>query len=224
MRANGERQDVYIRPLAFINEPGPIISAPRVYAIPTIAIYTAHLPSKLKEEKLLSCCVSSWTRISDNVMPPRVKAAANYRNGRLSNIEAKLNGYDNPIILDYRGKVSESAGACLMIVRDGILITPPVTASILESVTRGVLIRLAREVLKLEVQEREMDRTELYIADEAFLCGTGAEVSPIGSVDKQVVNDGQIGPITRRIRALYHDIVRGIDARYPEWRTPVWKG
>jgi len=109
-----------------------------------------------------------------------------------------------------------------MIVRDGMVITPPVTASILESVTRRVLIQLFREALGIEVVEREVDRTELYIADEAFLCGTGAEVSPITSIDRLPVGSGQIGPITNKIRTLYKEMVRGIDPRYKGWRTPVW--
>jgi branched-chain amino acid aminotransferase len=124
-------------------------------------------------------------------------------------------------MLDPNGKVAEAPGACLMIVRDGKIITPSVTSGILESITRETIIRLCREVLQIRVSEREMDRTELYVAREAFLCGTGSEITPIASIDRFTLGDGKIGPITQRIASLYHNLVRGIDTHYPEWRTTV---
>jgi branched-chain amino acid aminotransferase len=166
-------------------------------------------------------CISSWSRITDNVMPPRVKASSNYLNSRYASEEARRNGYDIALILNPNGKVAEAPGACLMLVRDGKIITPTVTSGILESITRATLIQLCRDVLNVEVIEREVDRTELYVAQEAFLCGTGAEITPIASVDRFTLGDGNIGAITARVENLYHDLVRGIDARYAEWRTAV---
>ncbi len=168
----------------------------------------------------LAACVSSWTRISDNAMPPRIKASANYHAGRLATLQAKTDGYDSALLLTARGKVSEAAAACLFLVRDGVLITPGRTSDILESVTRATVITLAGE-LGLMVEEREVDRTELYIADEVFLCGTGQELVAVTSVDRLPVADAKPGPITQRLQAAYEAVVRGTTDAHPEWRAAV---
>jgi branched-chain amino acid aminotransferase len=165
--------------------------------------------------------VSSWTRLGDNVMPPRIKASSNYLNSRYASEEAKRNGYDYAIILNSNGKVAEGPGACLMLIRGQKLITPAVTSGILESITREVMLQLARERLGLEVIEREVDRTELYVADEIFFCGTGAEIASVVSVDRLPVGTGAVGPYTRQMTDCYHDLVRGNDPGHPEWRTSV---
>ena len=220
LRANEVCQDTYIRPFAFASR-GRYLSRGSPEAVTCVLINLFPFESHLKTDDAVHCCVSSWTRISDNVMPPRIKAVANYWNSRLAGNEATRNGYDSAILLNERGKVAEGPGACLMLVRRGRVITPLVTAGILESITRDTLIHLFRQELGVEVVEREVDRTELYLAEEAFFCGTGAEVRPILSVDRFPVGDGQIGPLTRQIGALYHDVVRGIEGRYREWRTLV---
>lgn len=218
LRANKLSGDIYIRPFAFV-ESTTFSSA--ATDIPRIVITIQEWPSRLKNGKVNQACVSSWTRIGDNVMPPRIKAASNYLNSRYASEEAKRNGYDNALFLNSNGKVSESTGACLMIVRNGKIITPSVTSNVLESITRETLIQLCREVLHIETIERELDRTELYVASEAFLCGTGAEITPLASIDRFTLGDGNIGPITQRIESLYDDLVRGVDTRYSEWRTEV---
>lgn len=218
LRANKHESDAYIRPLAFVDAPTFSGSGENIARIVQSSLLWE---SRLKSGKVAHACVSSWSRITDNVMPPRIKASSNYLNSRFASEEAKRNGYDAAIILQPNGKVAEAPGACLMIVRDGKIITPPVTSGILESITRETLIQLCREVLNIPVIEREIDRTELYVAREAFLCGTGAEITPLASIDRFTLGDGNIGPLTQRIESLYHDIVRGIDARYPEWRTEV---
>ena len=218
LRANKLTGDIYIRPFAFV-ESTTFSSA--ATDVPRIVITIQEWQSRLKSGKVAHACVSSWTRISDNVMPPRIKAASNYLNSRYASEEAKRNGYDNALFLNPNGKVSESTGACLMIVRNGKIIMPSVTSNILESITRDTLVQLCREVLHIDTVERELDRTELYIANEAFLCGTGAEITPLASIDRFTLGDGNIGPITQRIENLYHDLVRGVDSRYPEWRTLV---
>src|SRR5213596_3868187 len=173
----------------------------------------------------LSCCVSSWTRTSDNAITIRLKCGPNYQNGRLALLQAKADGYEAPILMNAQGHVAEGTGATFFMVRKGRLVTPPVTADVLESITRATLIEeVCPNVLGLEVVEREIDRTELYVADEAFFCGSGYEITPIVSIDRFPLGDGQVGPLTRRVLRVYMDVVRGVDKRYAEWRTPTYRG
>ncbi|NPV07006.1 MAG: branched-chain amino acid transaminase [Anaerolineae bacterium] len=223
LRANGIREDTYIRPVAFYD--GVKLPSFRytVGAPPDLCLSTMGFRSHLGQGKSKACAVSSWIRVSDNQCPPRVKVMSNYQNNRLAFLEAHADGYDDAIILDDRGKVTEAAAACLFMVREGVVTTSPVTHGILESVTRDVVIRLCREALGLPVAEREIDRTELYVCEEVFLCGTGEEVTAVTSVDRLPVGDGSPGPIFAQVERLYHDLVRGLDPRYPEWRTPVYR-
>ena len=173
----------------------------------------------------LKCNVSSWTRTSDNAIPIRLKCGANYQNGRLARLQARADGYDEPIFLNQQGHVAEGSGATLFMVRKGRLVTPPVTSDVLESITRATLIEeICPHGLGIEVVEREIDRTELYVAEEAFFCGSGYEITPIVSVDRFPLGDGAVGPITERLLRAYMDIVRGVDKRYPAWRTPTYSG
>ena len=160
--------------------------------------------------------------MADNALPPRLKCFSNYHNGRLAAMEATVSGYDWPVLLDGQGKITEGPGACLAIVRDGKVITPSVTSSILESVTRTTIGTIVQEVLEVPWVERVIDRTELYLADEIFFLGTGWEIMPVVSVDRLTVGEGQVGPVTQAIHGAYRDIVRGVDKRHPDWRTPVW--
>jgi branched-chain amino acid aminotransferase len=137
-------------------------------------------------------------------------------------MEATVSGYDWAVLLDGRGKVTEGPGACLALVRDGQVILPTVTNGILESITRDTVIHLLKDVLKIPCVEREVDRTELYLADELFFLGTGWEIMPAVSVDRLDVGDGKIGPITRDIAEVYKKVATGEDARFSEWRTAVW--
>jgi branched-chain amino acid aminotransferase len=171
----------------------------------------------------LQCCISSWTRTSDNAIPIRLKCGANYQNARLAVLQAKADGYDAPIFLNNPGKVAEGTGASFFMVRKGKLVTPTITSDILESITRTTLIEeICPHLLELEVVEREIDRTELYVADEAFFCGSGYEITPITSIDRFPLGTGAVGPITQRITEAYMNLVRGIDSRFPEWRTPIY--
>ena len=170
--------------------------------------------------KGLKCCVSSWRRINDSSFPPRIKAGPNYLNSRLSLLEAKQNGYDYPILLNDRSTVAEGPGACLFIVRNGSLITPPVYASVLESITRNAVIDVARSILKVPVMEREIDRTELYLADEIFFVGTAIEIMPVES-DGIQVKDFRPRPITREILKHYFKIVRSESEHFARWNTPI---
>lgn len=218
MRENKPETDVYIRPFAYA-ESRTFGSATDTHA--HVIIHVTDWDSKLKTDAVSHSTVSSWTRLSDNQMSPRVKASANYLNSRYASEEAKRNGYDHAILLTPQGKVAEGPGMCLMLVRDGKIITPSVTSGILESITRDTVMQIAREALGLELIERDVDRTELYTADEAFFCGTGIEVVPIVSIDRMKLGDGKPGEISKQVQSCYHDIVRGIEPRYSEWRTQV---
>lgn len=220
LQANGCKEDTYIRPMAYRGRGGRSFRS-QSETVTSILINTHPFTSSLKTGRAIAVGVSSWTRISDNVMPPRVKAVANYRNSQLAWQEASRNGYDDALILNERHKVAEAPGACVMMVKRGRVITPPITGGVLESVTRSTLLQMFGEQLNTPTEEREIDRTELYLADEVFLCGTGAEVTPVTSVDRYQVGDGAIGPITARMIDLYHDMVRGLDAPYDGWRTAV---
>jgi len=220
LQDNEVREDTYIRPLAYASS----ASGKRLSEIgndAALLINTRSMPSHLLTGKSESAKVSSWRRISDEVMPPRIKNLSNYRNGQLASMEARTDGYDTALLLNTGGTVAEGPGACVMMVRDGRLITPDVTSSILESITRDALMTLARDVLGIEVIERPVDRTELYLADEAFLCGTAAEITPIVSIDKYDIGTGAVGEVTRSLEQVFHDVLRGREDRYPHWRIPV---
>jgi branched-chain amino acid aminotransferase len=179
---------------------------------------------RVEEGAGVRACVSSWVRTSDNAIPIRLKSGSNYQNGRLARLQANADGYEEPIFLNKEGHVAEGTGATFFMVRKGRLVTPPVTADILESITRTTIIEnLYPDLFGMDVVEREIDRTELYVADEAFLCGSGYEITPLTSIDQFQLGDGNVGPITRRLSSAYMNIVRGVDKRFPEWRTPVYK-
>ncbi len=219
LRTNSVREDFYIRAVAFNSGSG--FFAKGFQHETRILIETVPIASHLGANESMACCVSSWTRIADNVMPPRVKCGSNYANNRRALKEAQMHGYDNAIMLNSQGKVTETTVSCVFMIRDGTPITSPVTSGILESITRATLIELFRERLGKPVIERDIDRTELYIADELFCCGTGQEITAITSVDGFPVG-GEVGPITKEIEALYHSVVRGEHADYAEWRSLVW--
>jgi branched-chain amino acid aminotransferase len=178
---------------------------------------------RVAENNGLRCCITSWDRTSDNAIPIRLKCGANYQNGRLATLQAKADGYDAPIFLNRHGTVAEGSGATFFMVRKGRLTTPPMTSDILESITRATLMEHICPDLGIDVYEREIARTELYVADEAFFCGSGYEITPIVSVDGFALGDGKPGPITQQLLAAYMNIVRGVDKRYSEWRTPVYR-
>ena len=222
VQANEFRDDIYVQPLAYFGDSTTPGYLPVSERHGDITIFNRQVGSVLGSGQVTSCGVSSWTRISDNVMPPRVKAIANYQNSRYVADESSRHGYDFGIILNPQGKVSEISYACLYIVRDGVAITPPVSAGILESITRDVVKQLLQDELGIPVIERDVDRTELYIADEVFICGTGAELQAVANIDGYKIGDGSIGPMVSQLEQLFHDIVRGKDSRHPEWRTGVY--
>ena len=172
-------------------------------------------------KKGLHCCVSSWRRISDDDLSPRIKCGANYINSRVGQREALRNGYDTCIFLNKEGRVSEGPGSCFFMVKDGVLITPKLTESVLESITRDTLIKLAQS-MNIDVVERSVDRTELYSCDEAFLCGSAMELTPILSIDKFLINNGVQGNIAEKIHKKYLQVVTGREVKFMNWLTPIY--
>ena len=222
LHANDIRQGVHLRPSLFVAGDGSIQARGPVslgiVAVPSGAI----IDTGGWDSRPFRLAVSSWRRIDDNSMPPRIKCAANYQNARMALIQAEDDGYDGTLMLDASGHVTEEARACVFAVRDGAALTPPVTNDILESITRDTVIRLLREDHGVEVVEREIDRTELYVADEVFLSGTALGVTPVGSVDRFDVGDGAPGPVTAALNRTYVDAASGRDSRRAEWLTPVY--
>ena len=217
IHANEYREDIYIRLQAYIDDWGNMIAKGPV----STSIVSYPRPRLDAFETGRSFAVSSWRRLDDNASPPRAKASGNYINSRLAGMEAKESGYDGAIILTAAGKVSEGPGGCIFLVRNGVLITPGVTSGILESLTRDSILRMALETGQA-AETRDVDRTELYIADEIFYCGTGQEITPIISVDRIPAGDGTPGKITRAMQALYDNQVRDIAPEHRDWRTPVY--
>ncbi|HIQ29154.1 MAG TPA: branched-chain amino acid transaminase [Candidatus Caldiarchaeum subterraneum] len=218
LRENRFQTSVYIRPIIFVGAGGigldfsnnPVQTA--IIALPF---------SKYFAKTGLRVHVSSWRRIPDSSLPPKAKAAANYVNSILATREAKKAGYDEAILLDHHGYVSEGAGENLFLVKDGIISTPPITASILEGITRNSIMTLCRD-LGYRVVERMISRTELYTADELFFTGTAAEVQPILEVDGRRIADGNPGRITKQLMELYSRVVIGEEEKYRSWLTPVY--
>lgn len=172
-------------------------------------------------KKGLNVCVTSWRRISDETLSPRIKCGANYINSRVGQREALRNGYDTCLFLNEAGKVSEGPGSCFFMVRNGELITPQLTDSVLESITRDTVIKIA-ESKGYKVVERTIDRTELYTCDEAFLCGSAMEMTPVLSVDKYTIGNGETGKITKELHMAYLDVVRGKVDEFKDWVTPIY--
>ena len=220
VRANEFREDVHIRPMVWVDGDAEMMATgPIGWAVAALA-----RPFNPAVRDGVHVGVSSWRRIADTAMPARVKATANYVNGRLAGIQGKADGYDNVLLLTDRGHVAESPGSCFFMVRQGRAITPGVTSSILESVTRATVLELMAEIVGAPSLERDVDRTELYAAEEAFFCGSGQEIQPIVSVDRLPVGAGVPGPLTRRLQERYFAIVRGETNDHAEWLTPVWGG
>jgi branched-chain amino acid aminotransferase len=218
IKANEFRESIHIRYMVYVGGSGPIS------ALGPAEISIVALPGKTAYDldKGISCSVSSWIRIRDNTIPPRVKCAANYQNGRLASMQAKRDGYDYTLMLNESGKLTETPSSCVFMVRKGQPATSRITDGILESITRSTLMTLFEKELGRPVVEREIDRTELYIADEVFLCGSGAEVVPIVNIDGYRVGRGTRGPLTERIQRSYFDTVRGMKKECMEWLTPVY--
>lgn len=219
LQANELREDTHVRVIAFLAGDDELPATAPV----GLVVGCVPRPTATTVAKGIRCKSASIARIAATALPPRVKATANYINTRAAEIEARRDGYDGALMLTADGRLSEGTGACVFLVRGGVLITPDVGSDILESITRDTVMTLAREGLGLGVVERRVDRTELYAADEAFWCGSGQEIVPILSVDRLDVGSGAVGPVTQGLQKSYFDLVRGHSADHPKWREPVWR-
>jgi branched-chain amino acid aminotransferase len=219
LRANEFAQDVHIVIVGYfgLGETFDPISHADVTGVHITAVPAPHAPGGGVG---LAVGVSSWRRIGDDTMPPRIKTGANYHNSRLAHHEAVRNGFDTALLLNQRGTLAESPGSCLVVIRDGELVTPPGTSGVLDGITVATVAQIAERELGLVLRRREVDRTELYMADEAFLCGTLHEVLPVTSVDRIPIGAGVPGPITEMLQAGYRRAVHG-DAAYRAFATPM---
>lgn len=215
------REDAHVRATVYVGEGEDHTPDPSKMFVGSFVTALAR-PAKKTIKTGTHAAVSSWRRIDDQAMPPRAKVTGNYVNSRLAQVQARIDGYDTAIMLDHTGKVSETAGACVMLIRSGRVHTPAVTNSILEGITRDTLIELFQREFGLSVSERPIDRSELYLADEIIECGSGHEVSPIVSVDRMPVGSGEPGPLTRAIQEKYLSAVRGEREQYSHWLTSVY--
>jgi len=220
MRRNGLRTDVYVRPIAYK-------SAERVGVRPddedSFALIAMPFGAYLPSDQGLHAGVSSWRRIEDNAIPPRAKICGAYVNSALASDDAKQNGFDEAILLNESGQVAEASTCNIFMVRKGKLITPPVTANVLEGITRDSVMELAQRELGLEVVERPIARSELYICDELFFTGTAVGIAPVVRVDHRAIQDGVVGALTNEIRTVYFDAMRGNNQRYFKWLEPVYR-
>lgn len=218
-KKNNVRESCYIRPFYFVGRHG--INLHVTENTPTHAAIVMFPFGELFNKNGIKAGVSSWRRIHDISTPPLAKMGGNYLNSILATQESKRNGYDEAILLDHLGNISEAPGENIFIVRDGKLLTPPPSSSALEGITKDSAIRIAKD-LGYQTIEREIPRTEIYFADEVFLTGTAAEITPVISIDGKKVGYGKIGEITGNIRKIYSDITMGKNKKYSKWITPVY--
>lgn len=218
VQKNAPDRNVYIRPLVY--KAGIVLSPALTGIRDDLAIYMIPLDDYVDLSSPLKLMVSSWQRIEDNIIPSRGKFSGGYINSALAKDQAAEGGYDDAIMLNRDGKVSEGSGANLFLVRNGTLITSPVTADILEGITRRSLVEFARDQ-GIPIEERAIDRSELYVADEVFLCGTGVQIAAVGSIDGRQIADGKRGPITEKLQEIYFALVRGEDSPYSHYVTRI---
>ncbi|MEX1193859.1 MAG: branched-chain amino acid transaminase, partial [Dehalococcoidia bacterium] len=213
-------EDVYIRPLAY--KSGEVLGVRLHDLEDDLLIFVAPFGPYLDLEKGARCQTSSWRRVADTGIPARAKVTGIYANSALAKTEAQLNGFDEAIMLDDRGHISEGSGENIFVVQDGRIYTPPPSSDILVGITRETVITLAREELGIEVVERDIDRSEIYVADECFMTGTAAHVTPVVELDRRPVGNGKMGPVAGELVRLYFDIIKGKNPKYAHWCTPCY--
>jgi branched-chain amino acid aminotransferase len=217
---SGYREGVYIRPLAYKSAEAIGV---RLHDLEDdFLIIVATLPAYLDADEGVRCCTSSWRRVDDTMIPARGKITGLYVNSALAKTEANEQGFDEAILLNHDGHVSEGSGENIFFVLEGKLVTPPSSDNILLGVTRDTVIQLARDELGIETLEVSVDRTELYLADEVFFTGTAAHVSPVLEIDHRPVGNGKVGKVTRELQRLYFDVIKGKNPKYINWCTPAY--
>jgi len=214
-------ENVYIRPLAFYGD--EIIGVRLHNLTPRMAIAIIPFGKYVEQDEGAHVTISSWWRVEDNMIPARGKIVGAYVNSALSKTDAQLSGFDEAIVLSQNGHVSEGSAENIFIVKNGVFITPPVSENILEGIVRRTFIQLIQEELGMQVVERSIDRTELFLADEVFFVGTGVQLVAITKIDHRPIADGKMGPLTIKMRDIFFDVVFGKKAKYRNWCMPVYK-
>jgi len=220
VQRNGQRENVYLRPFAYkANE----LIGVRLHDLEdSFLIYSVPMGNYIGTAGGLHCGVSSWRRVDDNMVPARAKISGAYINSALAKTEAQLNGFDEAIMLTAEGHVSEGSAENIFLLINGELVTPAISENILPGITRDTVMKLAQRELGRITRERQVDRTELYTAEECFLCGTGAQIAPVIKIDHRPIGTGKIGPVSAEIQRIYFDIVYGRRPEYLDWCTPVY--
>lgn len=219
LRTDNWQCDVYLRPTIYKADMGIGV---RLHNLKDeFSMFVVAFDKYVKNDDNAHVTISSWRRIDDNVIPARGKVSGAYANSALVKTDANLSGFDEAIVLDSHGHVSEGSAMNIFMMRDGVLVTPPITDNILEGITRRSVIELAQKELGLEVVERSIDRTEVFIADEILMTGTAAQVVAVTKVDHRPVGSGSMGPVTAKLRAMFDDIVRARNPRYLHWNVEV---
>ncbi len=221
LQKNQCQSDTYLRPIVYKSDRriDPFLNTADTQD--DFCLFTVPLQQYIDTQKGLHLGISAWRRLDDNMMPARAKVSGAYVNSALAKTDAKLSGFDDAILLSEDGHVAEGSAMNLFLVRNGRLITPSVTSNILEGITRDTIIQLAKQELGLEVEGRSIDRTELYIADELFLCGTATEIAPVTKVDHRIIGSGKMGVLTQKLQGLYQQVVRGKLPQYQHWLMPI---
>ena len=216
----GYKQDLYIRPLAYKSE--ELVANLKLQEVSSdFTLIMVPFGEYLETDGALKCCTSSWRRVDDTNVPPRLKISGTYVNGILAKTEATLAGFDEAIMLTQDGFVSEGSGENLFMINDGVIITPPVSDNNLTGITRDSAMEIAKRELGIEVIEARIRRSELYFADEVFLTGTAAHIQAVGTLDNRKIGSGESGPITNKINEIYQMAIRGQNPNYMDWCTAV---
>ena len=221
LRTENLKEDCYVRPLAFY---GDEIIGVRLHDLnPELSMVALPFGHYNQNEDNMHVTISAWRRVDDNVIPARGKIAGAYVNSAFAKTDALRAGFDEAIVLSDDGHISEGSAANIFLLRNGVFATPPITENVLEGITRRTVIQLIRDELKMEIQERQIDRTELYLADEAFFCGTGVQISAITRVDHRAIGTGVMGDDTAQLRKIFFDVVHGRNPKYRDWCHPVYE-
>jgi len=219
LRTDNWQRDVYLRPTFYKADLG--IGVKLHDLKDEFCMFVIEYQPYVKNDTNAHATISSWRRIDDNVIPARGKVAGAYANSALIKTDANRSGFDEALVLDNNGHISEGSAMNIFMVRDGVLVTPPVTDNILEGITRKSVMELAQKELGLEVVERSIDRTEVFIAEEMFMTGTAAQIVAVTKIDHRSVGAGVMGPFTTKLRSTYEDILRGKNKKYEHWNVAV---
>jgi branched-chain amino acid aminotransferase len=219
LRAEGLKEDCYIRPLAFYSDE---VIGVRMHGLhPALSIVAVPFGLYIDKAEGAHCTVSSWQRPGSNVMPSRGKITGGYANSAFAKSDAELAGFDEALLLNRDGNVSEGSGENIFLVRRGVVVTPSLNQSVLEGITRRSIVAMLKDEMGLAVEERPVDRSELFVSDEVFLSGTAAQITAVTHIDHRSVGSGQLGPVTEKLRKLFFDVVHGRVAKYRNWCTAV---